>query len=308
VKLGQLNKLGRPVNTAVSPDGKVAAVLSIGDNPKGFYATYLSFVQLKPSIKLITSKAVSRFGSERSPPKAPYYLPGGFVLAIGNANQAAQHTVFLDAVVGTGNNCTQGYIVPLTYDRKRNKLSDFKSRTATWLAGTDCPVVKPPLPTITQTAAMVGSSLYLIQNMPAQDILAQDVLKSISMNGVIKSAAVFNGRGSPALGDCYTYLINDATSFFAICEVKGNQLRLSSYVKGKAPKFLTTGSLQGSGRTFRLLATSPKNTTPVYIAFSRAAVRGKSQPDLIVPYNKATGKAGKSFGVPKTYVAFTVVP
>ncbi len=31
-----------------------------------------------------------------------------------------------------------------------------------------CPVAKPPLPTITQTAAMVGNTLFLIQNLPAQ--------------------------------------------------------------------------------------------------------------------------------------------
>lgn len=31
-----------------------------------------------------------------------------------------------------------------------------------------CPVTKPPLPTITQTAAMIGNTLFLIQNLPAQ--------------------------------------------------------------------------------------------------------------------------------------------
>lgn len=89
--------------------------------------------------QLITSAGVTRFGSEKSPPKAPYYFPGGFVLAISNANKLAQYTVFMDTVVGNYNsgNCTAGYIVPLTYDRKKNKLSDFKSRTQTWLAGTD---------------------------------------------------------------------------------------------------------------------------------------------------------------------------
>ncbi len=57
VKLGQLNQLGTPITAAVSPDGSIASVLSgpfgsSGSNPKGFYATYLSIVQLKPSIKV----------------------------------------------------------------------------------------------------------------------------------------------------------------------------------------------------------------------------------------------------------------
>lgn len=66
---------------------------------------------------------------------------------------------------------------------------------------------------------MVFTGHPQIHPCPLQDILAQDVLKSVTTNGVIKSAAVFPGRGSPAQGDCYTYLINDATSFFAACAV-----------------------------------------------------------------------------------------
>ncbi len=37
-------------------------------------------------------------------------------------------------------------------------------------------------------------------------------------------------------------------------------------------------------------------------------MKGKSQPDLITPINKLTGKAGKAFSVPSTYVAVGVVP